>query len=99
MKKYLLGLGAMVIAAAAMAFTGKASSSEENMATTYQFTGSSMNDVYNTSLWSPVSGSTPSCEEGDQVPCRVSVVSGSIGDWLNARNHQQILEDADILKD
>lgn len=97
MKKYMLSLAVLVVAVAATAFT-KAPAEEAAVAVQYQFIGTNMNDVYNTNLWTAVSGSGPACS-GEDLPCVVSVQSGSIGTWLNARDHAQILEDAQTLKD
>jgi len=97
MKKYLLSLIVAAVAAGAMAFTTVKAPVEEGLAVQYQFEGSSMDDVYDTELWSEITGTAPSCVEGD-LPCVVEVQSGSIGDWLNARNEQQILNDAKTRK-
>lgn len=98
MKKYLLSLTVLVAAAATMAFTQEEAPAEAAVAVQYQFTGTQMSDVYNTNLWSVVSGGGPSCG-GENLPCVVSVPSGTIGAWLNARSTDKILEDAQTLKD
>jgi len=98
MKKYLLSLIVVVVAVAAMAFTNVEVPAKEAVAVQYQFTGNSMNNVYNTNLWVEVEGTGPSCG-GENLPCVVSVESGTIGAWLNAREPEEILEDAQTLKD
>ncbi len=98
MKKYLLSLSVLVMAGAAMAFTQPEVFADKAVAVQYQFEGSSMEDVYNLDLWAPVSGSTPGCS-GSEIPCVVTVQSGSLENWLGQRNHAQIIEDATTLKD
>lgn len=97
MKKYMLSLVALLVAVAAMAFTNGAApaevAEEEAVAVQYQFHGSSMNDVYNTSLWSEIEDELPDCQTGNVV-CVVTVPSGTLDAYLNARTRQQILNDA-----
>lgn len=93
MKKYLLSAGIVGIAAAAMAFTGM-KTDEKPVLMQYQFQGNSLDEVYDLSLWSEISGGAPSCG-GAAVPCVVTLQNQQpLEDWLNARTPQQIRNEA-----
>lgn len=92
MKKYMLSLVALVVAVAAMAFTNVAApaeAAEEVAAVQYQFNGNDMEDVYDLEFWAEVEGSGPSCG-GDDLPCIVTVQSGSLESWLSGKTQEQI---------
>ncbi|ARS35803.1 hypothetical protein [Pontibacter actiniarum] len=98
MKKYLLSLSIVGMAAAAMAFTGE-KASEKPVLMQYQFNGESLDEVYDLNQWSQVSGGGPSCG-GSAIPCVVTVQNQeSLEDWLNARTPQQIRNEASSRKD
>ncbi|MBB6611799.1 hypothetical protein H7F15_12175 [Pontibacter sp. Tf4] len=93
MKKYMI-IGAMAaIASAAAAFTGAPLSSEASTIVQYQFGGSSMSEVYELDEWTEVTGTLPSCS-GSNLPCVVTVQSGTLEEWLAERDHARILKDA-----
>lgn len=100
MKKYMLSLVALVVAVAAMAFTNVEKPVEvevEAAAVQFQFLGSDMEDVYDLEQWAEIEDGGPGCTTGN-LPCVVTVQSGTLSAWLNARDHAKIINDATTRK-
>lgn len=94
MKKYILSLAVLVMAAAAMAFT---TTQKPTVKTTqfYQFTGNSTSSTVLRDLdnWESVPAEVEGCSTGS-LPCFVATEM-SISDWLNERSDQAIVQDAE----
>jgi len=96
MKKYMLNAAAVVLAVGASAFTS-IDVPARAVANQYRFNGTQLSQVHDISKWSQISGTLPSCS-GTVLPCVITVTSGSLQSYLDARSNEQVRDQADMQK-
>ena len=87
-----------VIAISQSAFTPAKKSTAGRFSTQYQYNGTTLADDKFSVNYSPISGTGPTCDNANQLPCVVTV-TGSLQTWLDARTDIVILAQSTHTRD
>lgn len=86
------------IALTQSAFTSAKPLKVKSGGTEWQFNGTSTSEMKSASEYSEVSGSGPSCDDANVLPCTINV-TGDLQTYLNGHSDAQILAASDQTKD